>query len=163
MIKDSKIFYTADQRYGITINLNDKWQFFGTSGRLDKAKAFMSEQFLHLTNYDIHYHLYCEISEPRDNTISKNGPRIHFHGIIYLENARAVRRFLLYEWYLLSRFSIFKIQTVNSYPIWGAYCSKQQDIIHTSEIYSGLELFAQRGPEEEEPEHPKGVDDKKYN
>ncbi len=145
----SKNFYLAT-RYAITINLNDKWQFFGSCGRLDRAKAFLSEQLIHLTNNDTHYELYCELSEPRDNTISKNGPRVHFHGVIYFENVRAVRHFLLYEWYSLSRYSKFKIDSIDNIEIWESYCQKQQNIIHTHEIHSGLDLFGERCPIHEE-------------
>lgn len=157
-MKTSKIWYLPD-RYAITISPNDCHQFFGKPNRLNRCKSFIHEQFIHLTNFNIHYTLYAELSEPRDNTISKNGPRIHFHGIIYFGNPKAVRQFLLYEWYLLSRYSKFKIDTINDIKVWHAYCIKQQMVMNTHIIYSGLELFNIERPREELEDPRRGLND----
>ncbi len=136
----SKIMY-APGAYSITINLNDAHQYFSKPYRLQKAKSFLNEQIIYYPTKGLHYCLYCELSEPLNNTLSINGPRIHFHGILFMDSPKAVRYFLLQGWYRLSRYSKFDLDSIGNPEVWHQYCIKQQHIMHTLPLRSGMVLF----------------------
>ncbi len=132
--KNPSNFLNKGVHYSITINLDDKHQYFGIDDRDKKAHSFMYEQLLHFKSIGITHELYMELSEPKSNSISKNGPRLHFHGTIMFHSCKSVKRFLLIEWYKLSRFSNFDIDTINDMDKWVLYCKKQQSIIKMSPL-----------------------------
>ncbi len=125
-LKDIKVIYKSGHRYEITINPNDKHQFFGSPRRLEifmtKLHALLVDA---LDNYKQEYKLFVELSEPHINVNSKSPlPRLHFHGTIKFVNELAVGQFLLKSLYKLSRFSNV---TLNDYreDYWPKYISKQ--------------------------------------
>ncbi len=138
-----KLMFLPKKYYSITINPDDAHQYFGTTSRLTRANNFMYEQIINYPIYGTQLQLYMELSEPMDNTMSKNGPRVHWHGFLYMDDEKAVRNFLSNIWYKLSRFSKFDIDTCDV-EIWKRYCEKQQKIISFKKLQSNEFFFTQR-------------------
>ncbi len=126
----NEIFYKKHTTYAITINLNDKHQYFGRVERMSLAHSFMYEQLIHYKRIGIIIILHTELSEPKNSALSKNGPRVHFHGTIRFQSNKSVKQFLLLEWYKISRYAVLDIDTINDPSIWDSYCKKQEKIIN---------------------------------
>lgn len=128
-MSDSTFSYSVGV-YEITVNPNDKLQFFGRKQRLQLFVQNMIKVFTtSMKDYDINYTMVLEISMPhininRDSSI----PRLHYHGIIELKTPITVTNFLLYGLYKLSR--VCNV-TVNDYreQEWDAYLYKMQEIL----------------------------------
>ena len=73
---DTTIFYDKG-KYAITINPDDKHQFYNAGDRLQSFRSFMNEQMLCYPQYGITYTLYVELSEPQSNSHCQHGPRLH--------------------------------------------------------------------------------------
>lgn len=132
-----ELFYKKNTIYSITINPDDKHQYYGSLNRLEKVRGFVYEQLLCLRGYHIDYSIYMELSEPKSNAYNKvtkrqqspSGPRYHYHGIIGFRSTLSVRRFLDTVMYNLSRWCIYDIDSIGDASIWKKYCKKQQHII----------------------------------
>lgn len=130
--------------YSITINPSDKYQYFGKSDRMQQFRNHVHTGLLFLKAMHIDYHLYTELSEPKDNTKwSKNGPRLHCHGIIRFRSTLSIKNFLLMGIYNLTRWCIYDIDTIKDINIWEQYCLKQQHIIKEKPFCNDDSLWKQ--------------------
>ncbi len=127
------VFYKKSIRYEITINPNDKHQYYGKTRRIELFVSFIQSCLkLCFDNYGIQYKLYLELSEPR--AINKDyhkksscGARLHLHGWFMCPTDLSVGNYLLTSQYLLSRHSDVQI---NEYrKEWLTYCKKQSPVI----------------------------------
>lgn len=129
-----KLVYTPKTTYEITINPDDKHQFFGSPRRLELFTKTSQQLFIHgLGDYGIQYRLYPELSEPKAlnkecREKSSSGSRLHYHGTIYLKDDAAVGLFLLKSQYCLTRWADVQINDYRE-EYWTKYCVKQKDIM----------------------------------
>lgn len=129
--------------YAITINPSDKHQYFGKKDRIQLFRNFLHEQLLSLSQWRIGYSLCLELSEPKSNsTASKNGPRLHVHGIIRFTSTLSIKNFLLMGMYNMTRYSNYDIDTIDNMQIWYDYCHKQQHIMKEKEFTNHNDLWA---------------------
>ncbi len=129
-----KVYFKEKMKYEVTINPNDKHQWFSRPRRLELF--VMNIQHLLVTaldNYKIKYKLWIELSEPKainkeDMKKCSSGARLHLHGYLYFENSLVVGEFLLKSQYYLSRWADIQ---VNSYrdDYWPDYCKKQKAVM----------------------------------
>ncbi len=137
MVSENQIpesFYVSKRRYEITINPNDKHQYFGNVRRLELFVMDIQKLLVQaLDNYDVRYKLYIELSEPRsinkDSTSkSTSGARLHMHGYIICDDTLIVGLFLLKSQYYLSRWSDVQINSFRE-EYWPKYCLKQRTVM----------------------------------
>ncbi len=135
------IFYKKNIKYEITINPNDKNQYFGNPRRLQLFIMHMQKLLqLAFDNYGIRYKLHLELSEPKainkesHKMKSTSGARLHFHGTLAFPSDAIVGEFLLKSQYLLSRHSDIQL---NSYreEYWPKYILKQRKVIEALAIH----------------------------
>lgn len=120
--------------YSVTINPDDKHQYFGNNDRLQKFRNFINEELISLPTIGIKYYFRIELSEPQDNNTSQSGPRLHLHGIIQLCSKKAVKHLMLDVLYKWTRFSKYKLDTITSPEKWILYIMKQQHIMNTPAV-----------------------------
>ena len=121
--------------YAVTINPDDKHQYFGKADRLQLFRTTCHNGLLFLRSIHVDYHLYIELSEPKNNSQgSKNGPRLHLHGILKFRSTLSIKNFLLHGIYNLTRWSNYDLDTIKDLDIWKAYCQKQQHIMKETPI-----------------------------
>lgn len=117
-------------KYEISINPDDKCQFFGSPRRLENFITKIHPLLIKcLDNYGIEYNLWLELSTPHINiNKSSSYPRLHYHGTITLKSSVICGQFLLKSLYLLSRFSNV---TYNCYrkDYWPDYCTKNKKLM----------------------------------
>jgi len=130
--------------YSITINPDDKHQFFGKADRMQQFRSYVHAGLLFLKTMHIDYHLYLELSEPKTNAKwSKNGPRLHCHGILRFRSTLSIKNFLLMGIYNLTRWCNYDIDTIDSMETWHLYCTKQQHIIKEEPFTNDSSLWKQ--------------------
>lgn len=128
--------------YAITINPDDKHQYFGKKDRLKLFRDFLHAQLLQLSEWHIDYSLCLELSEPKNNSkFSKNGPRLHVHGIIRFKATLSIKNFLLMGIYNITRYSNYDLDTIEDMQIWYNYCHKQQHIMKEKEFTNHDDLW----------------------
>jgi len=133
-INDIEIFYQRNTRYEITINPNDKHQFFGSVRRLELfVMSIQKLLIIAFDNYNIQYKLYLELSEPiainKDcATKSSSGSRLHLHGTFECDSDIVMGLFLLKGQYYLSRWADIQINDYRK-VYWPKYCCKQKLIM----------------------------------
>lgn len=133
-IKSLQLFYKPGL-YAITINPCDKKQYFRSEARVLNVKKYMYSLLELYGDDDIRYHLYWELSEPKDNAVyGKQGSRLHFHGFIRFLTNKSVKRFLLYHQSLMAIETQYKIEHISDKRSWYNYCVKQQKIIDITPI-----------------------------
>lgn len=116
--------------YSVTVNPDDKHQFFGKVDRLQKFREHMHNGLLFLKAMHIDYHFILECSEPKSNEKwSKLGPRLHCHGIIRFRSTLSIKNFLMVGMYNLTRWCMYDIDTIGDINDWKAYCTKQCHIM----------------------------------
>lgn len=125
--------------YTLTINPDDKHQYYNAPDRLQSFRNFMYEQLQSLSTYGIQYTMYIELSEPQDNVKSEHGPRLHLHGIMKFCSKKAVRHFLMKEFYKMTRYAKIRIDPVDNAVEWLKYCTKQQHIMDTPPLSSSAQ------------------------
>ncbi len=133
-MKDIEIFYKSNIRYEITINPNDKHQFYGKPRRLQLFVMDIQKLLIKaFDNYDIEYKLCIELSEPRslnkeNSKKCKSGARLHMHGYLLMPNDLAVGNYLMKSTYYLTRWSDVQ---VNEYRkcYWAEYCHKSDNVM----------------------------------
>lgn len=130
--KNTNTVFKKGQWYSITLCPDDNHQYFGKLNRLKRFTNLINEYMVSWKQDGIDYVLWTELSEPKSK--SKNGPRLHNHGIIWFNTNRSVRTFLLQNYYSLTRLGIIDIDTIDSLKVWIDYCTKQQHIINKSPI-----------------------------
>ena len=128
--------------YSLTLNPDDKHQYFGKADRLQQFRTFIHNALLMLGAFHVKYHLYIELSEPKTNAKwSKNGPRLHLHGILYFGSTLSIKNFLLDGIYNLTRWCNYDLDTIEDMSIWHTYCIKQQHIMKTDPICNHATLW----------------------
>lgn len=132
--------------YCMTINPDNEHQYVGIYGKKDRLQLFrnfMNEQLVGWKQFGIEYRFSIELSDVWDIGQGTIGPRLHLHGIIHLCSKKAVKHFLMYELYKLSRFSNTNIDTIEHPTIWTDYCDKQQDIMDNQYLSSNDNVFTE--------------------
>lgn len=126
-IQDEKEqYYQKDKLYSVTLNPVDSSQFAGKSDRLDK---FRKRMYNVLLECDIQYDFIIELSEPRGMKVQGYlGPRLHLHGVIKFKNNKQIYKWLMNDYYKLTRISSIDIDTINDLQKWSNYCMKQKVI-----------------------------------
>lgn len=107
--------------YTLTLNPNDRHQYFEDPKRIDKLTTFVECLILECPNMDINIHM----------EISRKG-RLHFHGIIKFCKIEHVLYFYLNkinEW--LSYFQI-EMDTIADLDVWNKYCIKSNHLINVN-------------------------------
>lgn len=126
-IENTKVFYKLKTYYAITINPDDKHQYFHDGGQ--RFSNFINHAndyyFCRLKQNEIDYVLHPEISEPRDNIQYAGSPRLHFHGVVYLKSKQSILHFLLQFLVKVSSFAMYKIEPLKDSYKWESYCKKQ--------------------------------------
>lgn len=141
-------FYRPEEVYSVTINPQE--QYVNSIDRLSKFHNMMYGEMIGLIDNGIHYSFYTEISEPRGNTkYHQECARLHLHGIIYFEDYKAVRHFLLHTVTRWCKISKWEVDTIDSLEKWKKYCKKQQFIMRQKKITSCDTLWDKM--EEERP------------
>lgn len=130
-------FYVPGTWYAITLCPSDAFQYFGKANRF---KSFYSKIYEALLPMHFKYKMYIELSEPR-GTIRGDGPRLHAHGIMYFPDVYSVKKFLLYDLYLLTRIGILEIDTIDDMLRWQVYCRKHISILHFKPLTNNDNLF----------------------
>lgn len=119
-------FYTRHGTYEISINPNDAHQLYKTTDKRLNAvvESFRKKCLNHLAPC-AKYTLITEVSEPRMVVGETHRPRIHFHGVITLNNPIT---FLTEHLHHLSAYASIQI---NSYrkDYWPLYITKQKELL----------------------------------
>lgn len=130
--------------YAITFAPGDKYQRFRQKDRWYRCYRETREIFIQIaealefeddegrTTKGIDYELYQEISEPLNIKDGKAG-RIHYHGIIIINNYPSWRSLLTYWISALTVHGIIDMDTIDDMSVWYKYCTKQQ---HKSNFHS---------------------------
>ena len=127
LLKNIEVKYNKNTPYAITIQPDDKHQYFRSPTRMDKFKNYINEFLLSLPTVKIDYYFVIELSEPI-GTVTSQGPRLHAHGVIYMNSNHSVYKFLLDImpiWLTSARLEISKLNDVS---YWVNYIHKQQHI-----------------------------------
>lgn len=125
-IQNPKNYYLLNTPYAITLNPIDKYQYLGSQSRLSK---FRNHVYENLINLNPDYHFVIEISEPRSfQKQGYAGPRLHLHGVIIFKTSKQLHKFLMNDYYNLTRWTSIDIDTINDMTIWSQYCFKQKII-----------------------------------
>lgn len=131
-------FYKTNTLYSITLNPNDAHQGHlkgGSHGRLVEVK---SQVWTVLNKYpDIYYILHLDISEPLK--ISKNFPRVHFHGVVMFPTNKAIQIWLLDTLRVLGNWCNIDIDTIDDVSLWEKYCKKYDTITNITPLQNKLE------------------------
>lgn len=104
--------------YTLTLNPNDRHQYFDATNRIDKLTSYMQAKILDCPNMDVDVHM----------EISRKG-RLHFHGTIMFCKTEHILYFYLHkinEW--LESFQI-EIDTISDRLKWDTYCTKSSNLI----------------------------------
>lgn len=85
-------FWIVGRRYALTINPNNKYQYYCKTNRLDLFKRYVNEVLF--KDFTGLYHCVIELSEPiGDITVA---PRLHIHGYILFQNKSELGTFMLH-------------------------------------------------------------------
>lgn len=128
--------YNAGDLLAVTISPNDKIQCFHNSERYMKFHEFYTHKLKRLfTKHEIKYHFRIELSEPIGPKIDTQGPRLHLHGIIQLDEDKDVFFWLCQAMPDLLQSSILSvkhIKTSEQYDGWMKYIKKQKQSMPSS-------------------------------
>lgn len=139
-VLQSSVFYEKNTHYAVTINPEDKFQYFGTPERFKKFRSLMYELFLSLTQQHIAYKFVIELSEPRNNKYG-SGPRYHVHGWILFKSNRSIWQFLDNTFYRWTRIGHVDIDTIKDLVDWETYMTKQSHIFKSvNTVLSSMDL-----------------------
>lgn len=136
---NTDLFYESGNTYAVTLNPQDKYQYFGNPDRLQKLHNKLYELFLNRPK-GMDYKFFFEISEPKLLKCEKGGPRIHIHGWITFNTDKSVYKFLLTFLYKLQHIGILDIDTIDNMDTWQSYCTKQQRYINVKPLSNVCEL-----------------------
>lgn len=120
--------------YAITINPSDKLQN-RSSPELERIR-FLREYISEILK-NIRHKLYWDVSTPIECKQNMY-PRIHFHGVMYLESQRCVRELLMEVLPRMSLNNYIKIGPISNLLIWEAYCKKYKNIINYTPLTNKL-------------------------
>lgn len=138
------LFYVKGKEYAITIQPDDKVQFYGEDQRLHEFYEYYRHKLERLMCdvNDFNYWFQIEYSEPH-GSVTGMGPRLHLHGIIYLKSRKSVWRWLSLIMPDMLQHARLEISNLNDKKAWLNYCKKQAYYIPTpnnlSNYQPGLE------------------------
>lgn len=143
-----RLQYREKKWYEITINPNDKLQFWGEPLRFPKFMARLDKVCKEsLEMYGVKYELIAELSNPHINVNALSAkPRLHFHGRIKFETLLIAAEFQLLGLYKLSRQCNI---TINEYrgKEWDDYTLKNEAIMNAlSRYYSTRHVLKHKTP-----------------
>lgn len=119
--------YKKNTVYAVTIQPDDKHQYFRSPTRFSKFLDHMNSLLVPLISSKIDFYFIIELSEPI-GTVTGQGSRLHLHGVINLKATESVYRFLLNH---LSDFLLcgrLEISEVHDLDAWWTYIHKQKTI-----------------------------------
>ncbi len=134
MIPHVQVFYNILKKYEVTINPNDKHQFFGSPRRLELFVMDVQKLLIKaFDNYNVKYRLYIELSEPKainkeDTRKCSAGSRLHMHGYILFDSNLVLGNYLLKSQYYLSRWADIQVNEYRE-DYWSEYCVKQKPVM----------------------------------
>lgn len=131
------LFLKKGECYSITINPDDRGQYFRNLKRLNRFINKWNEIFLTLK--DVNYFFMVECSEPR-KLIRSEGPRLHLHGTIRFKNNRAIKSFLVNDLSNICLNNSVDIDTINDHKKWFDYITKQKYIMQVPPLSNMLML-----------------------
>ncbi len=140
MIPHVQVFYGIQKKYEVTINPNDKHQFFGSPRRLELFVMDVQKLLIKaFDNYNVKYRLCIELSEPKainkeDNKKCSSGSRLHMHGYILFDSNLVLGNYLLKSQYYLSRWSDIQINEYRK-DYWPDYCAKQKLVMKALAVH----------------------------
>lgn len=106
------------QMYSITLNPNDKRQFFNCSDRIEKLTKFMEDLLLEVPNIDFVLHM----------EVSRTG-RLHFHGTIKFNTKESIKHFFVIQIHDWLEVLHIDIDNLLDPVIWTTYCTKSRHLI----------------------------------
>lgn len=123
MTENNKIFYQVGKAYAVTINPCDALQmrnskkdyFFKIKELNDNIRSYLKEKIRYKFYLDISQNIECH---------EKSYPRLHYHGIIFLEDNEAVMDWLVTILPRLSQVAYIKVGNLNDIKLWKRYCVK---------------------------------------
>jgi len=128
-MKPAECFYLVDTVYSITINPENRYQYFLKPDRIKLCKKTV-ESLLYSGSgvlHNITYTLHMEISEPRGALKNGyDGARLHFHGIVSFPHKSDILYFLMVVQRMLCKIGNIKIDTCPDIEVWHKYCAKQK-------------------------------------
>lgn len=125
-------FYKPGKYYAITINPNDRHQYFCKPNRMTQFRTNIYDTMMPLSSYHIQYRLYIELSETK--------ARLHCHGWLYFKTNKSIKDYLLYFLHSLQKENVVKTDLITNLQIWKKYILKQQLIMQERPI-SNIELI----------------------
>lgn len=136
---ESKTLLHHNRWYSITINPDDKHQYYVPPNkmtsvykeRLSKFKHYWNNMFTEIfTMFDIDYDLVLEISEPlqKDERINHNTslPRLHFHGKVRFRTIDSILEFLLVNVKVVRSVATMVVKPIQDDQWEKDYCTKQE-------------------------------------
>ncbi len=126
--ENHNVFYDKGL-YALTINPRNDYQYFGNPRRKFLMKQKINDVLGEFKEAGIHYRMYWELSEPKDNVVSISGPRLHLHGFIRFTTEASVKQFLMYHLYFITRIGMYKVEPLTCSRGWLKYCNKQSHIM----------------------------------
>lgn len=122
--KSNTPYYKIKEKYSITINPCNKYQFYGQSQRFDKFRNYVFSQLAFMDNI---FEAFIEISEPHGfKTQGYDGPRLHLHGTILFEKTAQLGNFLTKHYPSMLKWACVDIDTIDDMDTWQSYCTKQR-------------------------------------
>lgn len=113
--------------YKLTINPDDRHQYFNLVSRYKKVKASLCEVLDKYSDVGIGYCLYTDISLPRES-YGDHFPRVHFHGIITFDSPIAVLKFLMHIYHQLWQMAHISLNHIDDIGDWYLYCRKTKKL-----------------------------------
>jgi len=121
-------FYKINVWYSITINPEDRNQYFGTPNRYVNFMRWIRGELFEIFPLPMVYVGNVELSEPKNLTLGM-GPRLHFHGMFKFKDNAQIFKFLLMGLNRAARGGHVDIDTVGNVPTWISYCRKHEMVM----------------------------------
>lgn len=135
--------YNSGDLLAITIAPNDKIQSYQSAERFVKFHDFYETKLKRIfTKHEIPFHFRIELSEPIGKKIDTQGPRLHLHGIIQLDEDKDVYFWLcqaMPDLLQSSILSVSHIRTSQEYDGWIKYINKQKQTMPSSAFIQSSE------------------------
>lgn len=119
------IFYKTGNKYEITINPCDKYQFNNKPARIAQFIECIVKKCYDTLAESTDYELVLELSEPRHSNFKIGTyPRLHLHGVITVKNCITFLETTLSK---LMQWSDYQINQFDRPAYWGDYLKKQKE------------------------------------
>lgn len=117
--------FEAGKVYEITINPDDKHQYYGKNCRLTRVVELVSRE-LDQCKGVMDYSLAVEVTMPQYGNAERGSkPRIHYHGQVKFKDEMSVAEFFVERAYGLRQWSDVQFNKYRP-EIWDEYCAKHK-------------------------------------